>query len=154
MKIKRIVTDNRKKIFLLDCANHRYSFPYAKLHLKPKVSDPIASVIIDSELGSEAFTYRLKSGREDSIHLDAVLEYNKDPEYLREQILYKLSLCAQRQLKKTQLTKREIVRRLKTSPTQLYRLLDQTFYGKTIDQMLRLLHVLGTSVDIVTKKAA
>jgi len=34
------------------------------------------------------------------------------------------------------------------------RLLDQTFYGKTVDQMIRLLGVLGQEVDLVLRRAA
>ena len=34
----------------------------------------------------------------------------------------------------------------------MYRLLDQTFYGKTIDQTVKLLHVLGHTVSVVVDK--
>jgi len=47
--------------------------------------------------------------------------------------------------------KREIVRRLGTSAAQLYRLLDQTNYAKSIDQMLNLLRVLDCEVDLVVR---
>jgi hypothetical protein len=33
-------------------------------------------VFIDAELGGEAFTYVLASGREGTVHVDHVLEYN------------------------------------------------------------------------------
>lgn len=33
-------------------------------------------MFVDPELGREAITYRLESGREGSVHIDAVLEYN------------------------------------------------------------------------------
>ena len=39
----------------------------------------------------EGFTYRLNSGAEGSVHVDAVLEYNEDPAYMAELMLYRLS---------------------------------------------------------------
>jgi hypothetical protein len=47
--------------------------------------------------------------------------------------------------------RREIIRRLGTSPAQLYRLLDQTNYRKSVDQLLRLLQVLDCDVDLVVR---
>ena len=51
--------------------------------------------------------------------------------------------------------KREIIRRLGTSATQFYRLLDQTNYRKSLDQPLSLLQALDCDVDFVvhTKSA-
>jgi hypothetical protein len=46
------------------------------------------------------------------------------------------------------------MRRVGTSPTQFYRLIDQTFYRKTIDQMVRLLAALDCPVDLVFQEAA
>lgn len=67
---------------------------------------------------------------------------------MRNMLLYKLTLEAQRQLRVTNLSKREIIRRLKTSPAQFYRLIDQTNYTKSIDKVLSLLQVLGCDVGI------
>jgi len=44
------------------------------------------------------------------------------------------------------LPRREIIRRLGTSASQFYRLLDQTNYKKSVDQVLALLNVLGCEV--------
>jgi hypothetical protein len=50
------------------------------------------------------------------------------------------------------LSKREIIRRLGTSAAQLYRLMDQTNYRKSIDQLLRLLHILDCDVELVVRQ--
>ncbi|MEO5863673.1 MAG: hypothetical protein ABIQ79_01365 [Nitrospiraceae bacterium] len=50
--------------------------------------------------------------------------------------------------------KREIIRRLGTSATQFYRLLDQTNYSKSIDQILSLLHVLDCDIDLLVRTKA
>ncbi len=43
---------------------------------------------------------------------------------------------------------RQFSRRLKTSPAQVYRLLDTTNYKKTVDRMMDLLHVLEANIDV------
>lgn len=106
---------------------------------------------IDRELGREGFTYKLESGQEGTVHIDHVLEYNEDPDYLRDLLLYKLTLEAQRRVKNSALSRREIIRRLGTSATQFYRLLDQKNYRKSIDQLLSLLRVLDCDVELVVK---
>lgn len=53
--------------------------------------------------------------------------------------------------KESALSKREIIHRLGTSATQFYRILDQTNYGKSVDQILNLLHVLECEVDLVVR---
>jgi len=50
--------------------------------------------------------------------------------------------------------KREIIRRLGTSPAQLYRLLDTTNYRKSIDSVVELLQVLDCAVEFVVRERA
>lgn len=59
--------------------------------------------------------------------------------------------AARRRVQASPLSKREIIRRLGTSATQFYRLLDQANYRKSIDQLLPLLHVLDCDVDLVVR---
>ncbi len=155
MKIKNVGLNNHKKCFEITInKGQRYHFPYSQLEVVPTSHDLIHKVWIDKEIGNEGFTYSLKSGQEGSIHIEQVLDYNKDPEYLRELLLYKMSVHAQRLLKARQISKRELIRRMGTSPTQFYRLMNQAYYHKTIDQMVKLLAALDCSVDLVFKKAA
>lgn len=155
MKIKKIFFNNRKKTFEIETHNKKkYVFPYSQLKLSPHSKNKVIHVYVDKELGGEAFTYRLKSGIENSILMDQVLAYNKDSGYLTEMLLYKLTVTAQNFLKQNKASKREIIRRMNTSPTQFYRLMDQTNYHKTVDQMIKLLAALDCSVDVVFKKAA
>ena len=151
MKIRRVRINNRRKAFEVATAGRHLFFPFAKVEVRPKPNDPIVDVYVDKELGSEGFTYVLKSGKEGSVHIDDVLDYNQDPDYLRDLLLYRLTLEAQKRLATAALAKREIIRRLGTSPTQLYRLLDQTNYSKSVDQMLRLLQVLDCDVQLVVR---
>lgn len=98
------------------------------------------------------FTYWLESGAKGSVHLDAALEYNEDPAYLADLALYRLTTEARRRFEASPLSAREVARRLRTSPAQLYRLLDPTNYSKSLRQMLSLLYVLGYEVDLEVKE--
>ena len=149
MKIKKVTANNRKKAFEVATHGKDHVFPYAKLEFPPTPDNRIACVYVDRELDREAFTYELESGDQGTVHIDHVLEYNRDPRYMRDLLLYKLTLFAQEQVKASSLSKREIIRRLGTSPAQFYRLLDQTDYKKSIDQLMALLSVLDCDVDLV-----
>ena len=152
MKIRSVKANNQRKAFEVWVAKkRRLLFPFAQLEVEPTADDPIANVYVDRDLGSEGFTYVLKSGREGTVHGEEVLEYNQDPDHLRDLLLYRLTLEAQKRITATRLAKREIIRRLGTSPPQLYRLLDQTNYRKSVDQMLRLLQVLDCDVQLVVR---
>jgi hypothetical protein len=82
--------------------------------------------------------------------LDHALAYNRDPVYVANLLLYKLTVKALEHVERAGLSRREVARRLNTSLSQLYRLLDPTNYKKSAGQLIQLLHVLGVDVDVVT----
>jgi hypothetical protein len=151
MKIRAVIGNNRKKAFEIKTSTRTLVFPYAKVDPQPAARDPLERVFVDKELDREGFTYVLASGREGTVHLEQVLEYNQDPAYLRDALLYKLTIEAQNRVEASPLSKREIVRRLGTSAAQFYRFLDQTNYRKSIDQLLSLLHVLDCDVNLIVR---
>ncbi len=151
MKIRAVSANNRKKVFEVRTATTLLSFPYVKSDPKPTPEDRIERLYVDDELAREGFTYVLESGREGTVHIEHVLEYNKDPGFLRDALLYKLTIEAGKRVAASPLARREIIRRLDTSATQFYRLLDPTNYRKSIDQVLSLLHVLDCDVDLVVR---
>lgn len=151
MKILRVSANNRKRAFEVRTSSRSLLYPYAKADPRPTPANRVAEVAVDPELGREGFTYQLESGREGTVHIEQVLEYNQDPSYLRDMLLYKLTIEAQKRVESSPLSKREIIRRLGTSATQFYRLLDQTNYRKSVDQVLLLLHVLDCDVDLVVR---
>jgi hypothetical protein len=151
VKIRSVTTNNRRRAFEVSTTRGHHLFPYAKAAPRPTPSNRVVRVRVDPELGREGFTYVLAKGQQGSIHVDAVLEYNRDPAHERDLMLYRLTLEAQRRVAASSLSKREIVRRLGTSATQFYRLMDQTNYRKSIDQMLSLLQVLDCDVSLVVR---
>lgn len=83
------------------------------------------------------------------MHVDQVLGYNEEPVYLRNLLIYKLTVEARRRVEQTRLSRRELARRLNTSLPQLYRLLDPTNTRKSMNQLISLLQVLDCTVDVV-----
>jgi hypothetical protein len=151
MKIKSVTRNNRVKSFEVATSRQALAFPFAKADPIPSSEDPIVELFVDPELAREGFTYVLRSGRSGSVHIEQVLEYNQDPRYKRDLLLYKLTLEARKCIEASPLSKREIIRRLGTSAAQLYRLLDPANSRKSIDQMLFLLHVLDREIDLIVR---
>jgi hypothetical protein len=151
MKIRSVIHNNRRKAFLVKSSNKSFWLPYSKVDPQPTGNDPIVKVFVDKELGGDGFGYVLESGKESTVHSEQVLEYNQDAHYLRDALLYKLTVEAQKRVHASQLSKREISRRLQTSATQFYRLLDQTNYRKSVDQLLSLLHVLDCDIELLVR---
>ena len=133
MKIKSVGANNRKKAIEIETAKGHLAIPFSRLELKPTLKNGITDIYVDKELASRAVTYVLASGDEASVHLDAFLDYNKDPDFLRNAALHQLTVEAVKLMKKSNLSKQEVIRRLKTSPSQLYRLLDPANYSKSLD---------------------
>ena len=148
MKIRSLKMNNHKKAFELRTYKDRYEYPYAMLDIQPTDEDRIVNAYIDSDLGNEAITYELASGTEDTIHIDRILEYNRDPSYMRDLLLYKLTIEAKKLVESSPVGIRELGRRLGTSPTQIYRLLDEENTRKSLDRVFELLSVLQCRIDI------
>jgi hypothetical protein len=148
LKIRSVVPNNRTRSFDVVVGASQYSYPYAKADPAPTREDTVKSVEIDRELARHVFNYCLTSGKDGWVHAEMVLEYNRDPAFLRDNLLYNLTVKARDAIETSPLSKREIIRRLRTSPSQLYRLLDQTNYSKSIDQMIALLQVLDRTVQL------
>ena len=154
MKVKKVVANNRKKAFEITTSKGNYEFPYSRLEVPPSDRDPLVEVFPDREVAFDGFTYRLMSGKEDTILADRLLDYAKDPEYVRTMILFKLTLKARDRIKELGVSKREVIRRMGTTPTQFYRLMDKDNLSKTIDQMVKLLSALDCSVNFVVDEVA
>jgi hypothetical protein len=151
MKLRSVKFNNKRKMFEVNASSKKYVFPYIKSDPAPTSNNPVSRVYVDKEIGSEGFSYELASHDTGTIHIEQVLEYNNDPNYLRDLLLYKLTLEAQRRVAESRLSKREIIRRLGTSATQFYRLLDQTNYKKSLDQLVSLLQILDCEVDLLVR---
>ena len=90
MKIRTVNANNRRKAFEVTVRGRRLLYPFARLEVLRRPTIPSQGVV-DKELGSKGFTYALRSGREGTVHIEDVWEYNQDPDYLRDLLLYRLS---------------------------------------------------------------
>jgi hypothetical protein len=148
VKIQRVTADSRRRRFEVTTRRGVLPFPYGRCDPAPSPQDRLVAVHVDPELGREAFTYRLASGAEGSVHVDSVLDVNADPDYLARLDLYRLTLEAKARLDTSGLSVRDAAHRLGTSPPQLYRLLDPTNYSKSARQLLAVLALGGASVTV------
>jgi hypothetical protein len=99
MKIRRVSANNKKsRLEIKVYSGKTYPFPYIKLDPRPTAKAKIREAFVDKELGNEAVTYVLESGDEGAVHIDHVLEYNKDPKMLGELLFYKLDVETQNKL--------------------------------------------------------
>jgi len=152
VKIASVAANNRKRAFEVVTRRGQWLFPYSKAEPSPTTSDPLVELYIDPELGREGFTYSLASGAEGSVHIDHVLDYNEEPGYMRDLLLYNLTVEARDRIETSPVSKREIIRRLGTSPAQFYRLIDPTNYRKSVDKLLSLLQVLDCEIEVVVRE--
>lgn len=149
MKVRSVRINNHKRTFEVRLSGRVLDYPFARCRPEPGADDAVVEARPDPEMAGEGFAYELASGRGGAVHVEEVLEYHRDPAHLRELLLYRLTLEAQRRVDSCGLSRREIIRRLGTSPAQFYRLLDATNSRKSVDGMLLLLHALDCDVEMV-----
>jgi antitoxin HicB len=152
MKIRKVVANNKRRAFEVFTRNQHYDYPYAVAEPPPRPRDPVERLYIDDEVAREGFAYVLKSGREGYVLWDHVLEQNRDPAYITDLLVHILTSEAAERMAASKLSKREVMRRLGTSASQLYRLLDPTNYRKSLGQVIQLLGVLGYTVKLTVKR--
>ena len=68
MKIESVAANNRRHVFEVATPRGVLSFPYSRCDPAPSAEDRLTEVVVDPELGREAFTYWLASGAEGSVH--------------------------------------------------------------------------------------
>lgn len=148
MKIRTARSNAHRRAFLVETARGTFEFPWAQSEVVPSPADPVVTIDPDPELGKEAFSYRLRSGAEGTVHLDHVLHFVREPGYQREQLVYELTCRAMDALADSGRSKRSLARQLGTSLAQVSRLFDSSNTQKSLDQMVRLLAALGRRVDL------
>ena len=150
--LSAVVSNAHKQAFEIEIEGMTpMEYPYPQCCPAPAREDPVVRVELDPELGFTGFVYFLASGSEGVVLSDHILRYNRDPSYLVDEMLYELSCEAKSRLESSPIGIRALSRRLETSPTQIYRLVDPTNYGKTLDQMVRLLSALEADVQLLIR---
>src|SRR6185503_8580093 len=102
--IHSVIPNNRTRAFDVVIGTQRYSYPFAKADPAPTSEDPVKSLEIDRECARHIFNYYLASGKDGWVHSEMVLEYNRDPAFLRDNLLYNLTIQAQEAIEKSPLS--------------------------------------------------
>jgi hypothetical protein len=114
--------NNRRRDFTVRLGASSYRYPYTRLETPPAPGDHVVTARVDPELGREGFSYTFASGAAGTIDGEQVLDYNKDPQYLRDVLLHELTLAAEQRLR--------------------------TNTRKSVDEVLALLGVLECEVQV------
>lgn len=128
-----------------------YSLPFSAFEpVKINSKNRFTTIAIDRELGSQAASYVLADGTKGDFPADFVL-YHCDPTYDWSPI-NQLKKALKDKLGRSNLSVRVIADALKTSPSQVVRLLEENKVSKQLLQLLRLAELAGYEIQFNLKK--
>jgi hypothetical protein len=129
----------------------RYSLPFAvfKGH-RIGATNRFASIDIDEELGRQGATFVLANGTRGDLPADLVLYYC-DPAYDWSPI-NQLKRVLRTKLEASKLSVRVLADALRTSPSQVARLLEENRGSKQLVQLLKLAELAGYRVTFTLKR--
>ena len=151
-KFTRFYPDYRKKAFVVHLGQRKLLYPFALLTPRPSISDRMVRSFGDEKLGQEAIWYVLQSGKQGLLSAEQVLTFYREPSDVKAMVLWQLTLAAMEHIQHTGLSRRQILRRMRTSSAQLDRILDASNMRKTVDGVLALLEVLGYEVEVTVRR--
>ena len=150
-KFELVTFNNKKKVFhLIYTSGLQVECPYSSLSIGKNVVEAGP----DKEVGSHCFYFVLENGYTGCVPFDQPLHIIRHPDYVREEVLYKVTVELQDIIALKKIPKRELARRLKTSVTQVNRLLDQTNYNKDLSRLIEIATIIGYEFKWSLKKAA
>ncbi|MBI2604589.1 MAG: hypothetical protein HYW49_00775 [Deltaproteobacteria bacterium] len=138
-----VLVESRKK--------RKYFLPFSVFD-GPKISSKnrFRSIRIDSELNRQAAEFVLDDGSKGDFHVDYVL-YHCDPSYDWSPV-NQLKKVLKGELEASRLSIRVIADALKTSPSQVMRLLQQNKASKQLTQLFQIAGLAGYTVEFKLKK--
>ena len=129
----------------------RYTLPFAVFKGKRISSkNRLVSIDIDEELGRQGATYVTADGTRGDLPADFVL-YHCDPSYDWSPI-NQLKRVLRSKLDASKLSVRVLADALRTSPSQVVRLLDENRGSKQLLQFLKLAELAGYRITFVLKR--
>jgi hypothetical protein len=150
-KFTRFYPDYRARAFIVHLGPRKLLYPFALLSPQPSIKDRFVRSFGDEKLGQQAIWYVLQSGKQGFLSAEQVLTFYREPSDVKALVLWQLTLAAIEHLKQTGLSRRQILRRMRTSAAQLDRILDASNVHKTVDSVLALLEVLGYEVEVTVR---
>lgn len=150
-KFKSVEFNNKKKSFFIEYTTGlRVECPYSALGIKKNVVECSP----DGEVGNHSFYFVLSDGKKEYVPYDQILDIVQNPEYAKQQALYEMTKAVVKLLKESKVSKRELARRLKTSLSQIERLLTLTNYNKELSRLIEMAAILNYEFKWEFKKVA
>ena len=152
---KEIKPNYRKRVLEITLREKRtakkYNLPFAMFEDKKIGSkNRFASIAIDRELGDQAASFVLEDGTRGDFPADFVL-YHCDPIYNWGPI-NQLKRALKSKIGASKLSIRVLADALKTSPSQVVRLLEENKVSKQLLQLFKLAEIAGYRVEFNLKK--
>jgi hypothetical protein len=150
-KFRSVQFNNRKKVFhLIYTSGLEVDCPYSAISVKKNVVEAGP----DKEVGNHSFYFILEDGYTGYVPYDQPLHIINHPDYVKEEIMWRVTIQLRDVIASKNISKREIARRMNTSVTQINRLLDQTNYNKDLSRLIEMAAIIGYEFDWSLRKAA
>ncbi|MCB0407783.1 MAG: hypothetical protein KDD34_06230 [Bdellovibrionales bacterium] len=152
---KDIQSNYRKRAFEVTLKEgrktHQFVLPFTVFdNHKISIHNRVIKSEIDKELGSQGVNIELEDGSRFDFPADLVL-YHCDPSYNWGPI-NQLKMALKDKLSDAQLSSRVVADALKTSPAQVFRLLEENKASKQLLQLFQLAELAGYEVEFRLKK--
>ena len=150
-KIKSAEFNNRRKTIVVTYTTGKpVEVHYAQLGIRQNIE----SVWVDKETRGMSLGIKLENGQEDFMPYDQPLALAKDPEYLLQTQIERLTATIKQTIAEQKISKRYIAEQLKTSDNQVQRLLNPAILNKNLEQLYKIATLLGLELDWQVRKAA
>ena len=151
MKFKSVTFCNRKKrINTIYSNNKEYEVHYSELGIKRNIKN----ILIDTETKGLSLIIELDDGELNYMPYDQILYLRKDPEYMLKLHIQHIVADIKKALKEQKISKAFLRDALKTSDSQLNRLLDSKKINKNLFQLYKLSNLLKLEPEFCLKKVA
>lgn len=150
-KIRAASFDNRRRTLAVEYTSGKtVEVHYGQLGIRKRV----AMVWVDKETRGRSVGIRFENGSEDFMPYDQPLALAKDPEYLLRSQMERVVARIRGVLAKKGISKRYLAEQLGTSDNQVQRLLDPNLLNKNLEQLYRIVTLVGLELEWTIKKAA
>lgn len=157
LQFKSVKPNYRKRVLIITLQESKktkfYQLPFSVFHdLNIHSNNRFEKLEIDEELNKQAVTFKLSDGSKGDFPIDFVL-YHCEPSFDWSPI-NQIKRVLKEQFMKSKLSIRVIADALKTSPTQVIRVLQENKTSKQLIQFFKLIELAGYKLEIKLKKAA
>lgn len=150
VKIRNGEFNNRKKVLTVHYVNDKTAeVHYAQLGIKKNLE----AVWVDKETKGHSLGLRFEDGTEDYMPYDQPLALSKDPEYLLQAHIERLTAVIKATIRERKISKRFLAERLGTSDNQIQRLLNPAILNKNLEQLYKVATIVGLEFEWHIKKA-